>query len=328
MIDFLAWEPQFADHLAPIYLALPNDLRGDFMVHRSVAQRAAEWGITPTDAGDRSRPIVVASYGDQRRARKLGRRTIARLEHGAGQSYFGDPRFGGNASYSGGRDCHDVGLFLCPNETSAERWHDAYPAAEVAVVGCPKLDYLPSKDPHEPLTVAVSFHFDINVIPETRSAFPAFRGVLPALAERFRVIAHAHPKGVDLMLRPYVRMGLEVVTDFAEVCRRADVYCVDNSSTLFEFASTGRPVVVLNDPGFRREVQHGLRFWDAAHVGVNANGPAELLPAVERALLDAEEQQEAREAALRIVYAHRSGGAERAAQAIMTWTGLGVEVAA
>lgn len=328
MIDFQAGEVQFIDHLAPIYLALPPALRGDFLVHHGLRARAQAWGITAVPRVEYTeRPIVVASYGDQKRVRRQGRKVIARAEHGAGQSYHGDSRFGGNSSYPGGRDCHDVSLFLCPNEQSADRWQDAYPHAAVEVVGCPKLDYLPAKEPG-PVTVAVSFHFDINIIPETRWAWPAYRPVLPALAQQFAVIAHAHPKGIGLLHRYYQRLGIEVAPDFADVCRRADVYVVDNSSTAFEFAATGRPVVLLNIPAYRRDVSHGLRFWDAAHVGLQCDRPEDLPVVVSAALEDRPEQQAAREDALGRVYAYRSGGAQRAAAALMAWAGSRVEVAA
>ena len=107
--------------------------------------------------------------------------------------------------------------------------------------------------------------------------------------------------------------------DFADVCRRADVYITDNSSTLFEFAATGRPVVVLNAPEFRRNVNHGLRFWEAATVGVQVDHPRDLVAAVASALEDPEPSQNAREAALAIVYTYRSGGASRAAAALSDW---------
>ena len=57
--------------------------------------------------------------------------------------------------------------------------------------------------------------------------------------------------------------------DFDEVMERSTLYICDNSSTLYEFASTGRPVVVLNAPWFRRDIEHGLRFWEHADVGVS-----------------------------------------------------------
>jgi hypothetical protein len=324
MIDVLVSETQFVEHTAPIWLALPPEARGSFAAHRSIRGKPADWGITATDGGP-ARPVLVASYGDQKRARRLGYRRIARIEHGAGQSYHADSRFGANASYAGGRDCHDVSLFLCPNDYSAERWQAAYPGATVEIVGCPKLDTLPAKEPG-PLTVALSWHFDINLIPETRSAFPAYRPYLADLAKRYNVIGHGHPKGLGTIYRYLMRAGIEVVADFAEVCRRADLYAVDNSSTLFEFASTGRPVVVLNDPGFRKDVHHGGRFWSWADVGPQVDIPATIGDVIEQAF--SEDWTARREAVLAEVYPVRTGAARLAAEALMEWAGVGQAVAA
>jgi len=128
--------------------------------------------------------------------------------------------------------------------------------------------------------------------------------------------------------RHFRRMGIEIVQDFSEVCRRADLYVCDNSSTLFEFASTGRPVVVLNDPQFRREVNHGGRFWTWATVGYQCDRPEDLIPTVERALLDPPAQQAERERVLDLAYAYRTAGAQRASDALLAWAGVGQEVAA
>jgi UDP-N-acetylglucosamine:LPS N-acetylglucosamine transferase len=97
------------------------------------------------------------------------------------------------------------------------------------------------------------------------------------------------------------------------------VYVCDNSSTIYEFAATGRPVVVLNGPHYRRDVHHGLRFWDAADVGIQVDHPRDLPDAIEEALRDPEPRRRAREAALGIVYAHRTGAAQRAAAALTDW---------
>lgn len=327
MIDVQAGEVQFVDHLAPVYLALPPEQRGEFITQHGIRDRVEGWGIhgAPRIA-DMDRPVVVASYGDQKRARRQGRKQIVRLEHGAGQSYWGDSRFAGNASYAGGRDCQDVGLFLCPNEQSADRWRDVYPAADVEVVGCPKLDLLPTRG-EGPLTVAISFHFNIPIIPETFWAWPSYRFALPALAERFKVIAHAHPKAMPFIERHYRRADIEIVQNFAEVCERADVYACDNSSTLFEFAATGRPVVPLNSPDYRRSVSHGGRFWDWATVGLQCERPGDLIATIERALDDPPEVRAERERIVSLVYPVR-GAAQRAADAILAWTGAAREVAA
>ena len=119
--------------------------------------------------------------------------------------------------------------------------------------------------------------------------------------------------------RRYQREGIEAVRDFRDVCRRADVYVCDNSSTLFAFAATGRPVVVLNPPWYDRRVDHGLRFWDAADVGVQCNDPRELGPAINEALHDTPGQKRRREAALELVYAYRTGAAQRAADVLQEW---------
>jgi hypothetical protein len=328
LIDFQAGEPQFVDHLASVYLALPPEHRGDFITISSLRSRVLSWGIDSIARIEHlERPIVVCSYGDQKKVRRQGRKTIARMEHGAGQSYFGDSRFAGSPSYAGGQDCHDVGLFLCPNEYSANKWRVAYPNAEVEVVGCPKLDSLPAKG-SGPLTVAISFHFNIPIIPETVGSWMHYRSSLPALAGRFTLIAHAHPKAMPMIQRHFTRLGIEVVQDFAEVCQRADLYVCDNSSTLYEFASTGRPVVVLNDPGFRRDIYHGGRFWDWATVGYQVDNSSDLVPIIERALTDPTEQQTERERVVGLAYAYRAGGAERAADALLQWAGVAEKAAA
>jgi len=307
LIDFSAGEPQFVDHLAPVYLALPPQYRGDFIVMSSLRSRVQAYGIDGLARIDHpERPIVVCSYGDHKRARRQGRKLIARMEHGAGQSYFGDMRFGGNSSYAGGKDCQDASLFLCPNDYSADRWQAAYPNARVEVVGCPKLDDLPAKQ-DGPLTVAISWHFNIPLIPETFWTWPYYRSALPVLAERFNLIAHAHPKAMPMIQRYFLRYGVEVVADFADVCKRADLYIADNTSTLFEFASTGRPVVVMNSPDMRRDVHHGGRYWDWATVGLQCERPADLPAIVEQALADPPEVSAERERVLGLVYPYRTG---------------------
>jgi 3-deoxy-D-manno-octulosonic-acid transferase len=125
-------------------------------------------------------------------------------------------------------------------------------------------------------------------------------------------------KGRQLADR-YREFGIEPVQSFAEVCRRADVLVFDNTSAGFAFAATGRPVVVMNSPRYDRRVHHGLRFWDAANVGVNCDDPTTLGDCIDQALADNAEQQANREAALSLVYAYRTGAAKRAADALMDW---------
>lgn len=280
-----ARRPHYAAHLAPIAAHLPADL--------DVA--------------------LAASYLDLCHARRAGERRIVLAQHGAGQSYSDR-----HAAYPGGEDNGDVGLFLVPNEHAAGRWRAAYPDARVEVVGCPRLDDLPARPGRPGRTVAFTFHWDASHHPEAASAFAWYRDMIPAVAREFPVIGHGHPRRRDLP-RWYAKRGIRHVPDFDDVCREADVLVFDNTSAGFEFAATGRPVVVLNAPTYRRDVSHGLRFWDAAHVGVQVDSPHDLLPAIRRALEYRPEDIAAREDALEEVYTYRHGAAKRAADAIVRW---------
>lgn len=330
-LDALAYEVQFLVHLAPVWRTLPPGVRGAFYVDPSLVERAAHLGIEavarprpshkPTRPEPRfdGPPALVASYGDIKEGRRLGYGPFVFLEHGAGQSYGSRS----NGSYAGGPDRADNELVLVPSEACAAIWRAAYPAARVEVVGCPKLDSLSRKETRdEPPVVAISFHWPANGFsPYAGTAFGHYRDRLAPLAKRYRVIGHAHPKGdwPVRMERAYRRAGIEFVADFEDVCRRADVYVCDNSSTIFEFAATGRPVVLLNARHWQRGAGPGLRFWDAADVGINVWPGDDLSAAIDEALTDPPEHQAAREAALAKVYGVRSGGAELAAATITDW---------
>lgn len=317
-IDALAFEPQFLDHIAPVWRSLPDDVRGTLYVAPELTLRSSARGTTatpidpiPIRASSRAPSAMpgdgpmalAASIGDIKVGRRMGYRRFVFIEHGAGQAYDGDKLSRRHPSYSGGADREDVGLFLVPNEYSASRWRAAYPDARVVIVGSPHVGDLPDKE-DDRVVVALSFHWPAPVAPEARTAIGYYGPVLRDVANTFDVIGHGHPKGdwQDRMDRWYRKAGIMMVRDFDEVCRRASVYVCDNSSTLFEFAATGRPVVVLNHPDYRRNVHHGLRFWDAAHVGVNVDRPSDLIPMIRTALVDPPDVRARREDALKIVY--------------------------
>lgn len=346
-LDAMAHEPQFLDHLAPVWHALDPSIRGRFLVDPGLMERATgkgidaepvDWPRLPSQPPPRfdGPPMLLASYGDMKVGRRLGYGPFVFMEHGAGQSYAGDPRRPESVisgSYAGGPDRDDVALFLVPGEHPAKRWRDAYPNARVEIVGCPRLDSLPERVPNGDWPViAISFHWDtpMRMGPEGQNALGEYLPALGPLADHYNVIGHAHPKGdwPERMRRIYDRYRIPFVRDFDDVCRRADVYVCDNSSTIYEFAATGRPVVLLNSQHYRRDIEHGIRFWDAAHVGVQCDRPADLLDAVELATADLPEQQRAREDALSIVYGVRTNGAAYAATAITEWLASRVEVAA
>lgn len=341
-IDAVANESQFVDHLAPVWLALPPELRGAFIVDPPLLERARAKGIEAVaqaplqiSRGARiapnvgaARPALVASYGDVKEARRFGYGPLAFMEHGAGQSY--GPSNPASGSYAGGLDRSDNELILAPNATCADTWRQAYPGARVEVVGCPRLDGLPRRVPGPGPVVAFSFHGPWPPAAYGGNAWTDYLPVMPRIRDRFDVIGHAHPgQGWGgKMARSYQRLGIPFVADFDDVCRQADVYVCDNSSTLPEFASTGRPVVLLNARHWHRKGGIGGRFWDWAHLGINVWPGDDLVAAVEEALADAPERQAGREDALNLVYQPRAGGAAIAAAAITDWLGTNVEVAA
>jgi hypothetical protein len=321
-IDFYASERHFLDHLAPVWLALPAIRRGSFYVSAHLVEHAARRGVeaVPMCTKDNGQgPAVVAAYGDLLKLTKMGgERPLVLFEHGAGFT-FGTK----HTSYAGGSQARKwVSLFVVPNKYAERANKRTFHNAPQAVVGCPKLDawhVQPAKPRGDPPVVAVSFHWDCKVAPETRSAFAHFQPALAQLAQSgYKVLGHGHPRIMPVLVPIYESLGIEVVRDFEDVLARADVYVNDASSTLYEFASLDRPVVVLNSPLYRRNVKFGLRFWEHSDVGVNCDDPKDLLGAIAEALRDSPEQQAKRKAAVDAAYKFHDGTAgQRAANAIL-----------
>ncbi len=323
----------YAEHLWPIWEALPERLRGASWS----TQHGRWWGEPLAGAGDAAAhpgPLLVASHGDAVSAAARGRELVY-VEHGAGQTYEGDPAGAGAAGLSGSTDraMRRVVMFICPNETVASRWRERYDVPAV-VVGCPKMDRWHRNRlvvPGQRLVVAVTFHWDSSLVPETMTAWPEYNPVLPELAawcaaNDVDLVGHGHPRIWPRIERRWDELGVPAIRQLGDVFDRASVLVADNTSAMYEFASLGRPVVVLNSQHYRRDVEHGLRFW--SHVpGLEVDDPAELvgaygwgvLPTVVAALRqDVLLGDERRQAAVAAAYAHTDGhAAERAADAIV-----------
>jgi len=245
-VTVVASQPHYRAHIAPVWDALPGWCRG----------------------GDEARQVLVAGYADLRRVRS---RAVCMMEHGAGQSYQGVS----HGSYAGGHGRDHVSLFLYPHERVMERNVWRYPNAEHRVVGCPRLDVLWEQRRRgdglrDGGTVAVSFHWRCQLVAEAGTAFDDWRLEVERLvASGVKVLGHGHPRMMGELAPWWESLGVEVVADWGEVVERADVFVCDNSSTIFEAAAVGLPVVVLNGSGWRRHVEHGLRFWSESDVGPN-----------------------------------------------------------
>jgi hypothetical protein len=293
-------------------------------------------------------PILVCSVKDLQTVIRAGYKHIAFMEHGVGITY------GSHSAYAGGRGARtQVELFLAPNEIVQRKTLRALPNAKSVVVGTPKMDeWTPPPAPPQMITfgegrkvVCISFHWNgSGVAPEAGTAFQHFKRMLPILARwrGFHVLGHGHPRAMKRLRAEYEKLGIEVVEDFNEVMRRADVYVCDNSSTIYEFCVTGKPVVLLNAPEYRKNVHSGIRFWDYTDVGPCIDDPNELLGAVLHALTplstplsrstetspqkDGEstailggEWYEARAKAVRELYPFLGESAERAARVLREW---------
>lgn len=282
VVDFAASMPHYVDHLLPLWEALPEERRGIFVApgQRGSARRLVR----------RRNVTVVASHGDLNLYVADGRRAVM-IEHGAGQSYGGDwaARVARHRAYAGGVGRHGVDLFLHPGPHPAARDRAAYPAARVEVVGALRHGRLATVDRPAPgRVVAFTFHWDCRVCPETRSAWPEYAAAVRAEVRSGRwdeVLLHAHPRlWGDVSSGAGARTGATLVRSFDEVLERVHVLAGDNTTALFDWAALRGPTVVLNSAGYRRDVEHGLRFWSHAGIGPMVDGPAGVGDALEEAL--------------------------------------------
>jgi len=348
-IDFFARRAHFVDHLAPVWHALPMDARGLFHAPASLSDYVAGLGIEinplrparkfepleviPTGAG----PILSCAYGDMRMAMKGAKRKHILMEHGVGLTFH-------HPAYAGGKGSRELAsFFLAPNSLVAGKTARAIAGARQKVVGTPKMDkYMPpspalppnaeeriqGKGAKEKPVVCIAFHWDgSQVAPEAGNAWRHYQGVLSSLAHEsgFTLIGHGHPRAIDEFAKVYEKLGIEVVRSFDDVMQRADVYVNDCSSTMYEFCVTGKAVVILNAPQFRKYVSFGLRFWDYADVGPQVEGPDGLLRAIERVLVAPEIYEEARMQAVADLYPFLGQSAVRAAGALSSFVNGGCD---
>ena len=301
-VDFVAVWQHYADHIRPVYDALPAEFRGQF-----VSDVTPGLGPLTVVASDRDRAACVM-------------RPVVRMEHGIGMSYAGVD----HGSWPGGRRQTNVVAFLAPNETCADRWREAYPRIRPEVVGVPRMDawrrFGPTPRAERPV-VCFSWHWDCTVSPEAGWAFPEYRQAVRRLA-RWRpdleVVIHSHPLARPAIEKWAVAAGLRYLKSFDEVLATADVYAADTSSTIYEFAALDRPVILMNSGAYRRDVRHGIRFWDWSDVGVNvwSRRPRDLVAAVDEALED--DFAKARRRATVALFPHLGAATTRATRAIIS----------
>ena len=312
----LRWNGRFAAYAATAWCQR----------HLQPVARAGGWPLS-NDLKTRfaGELVIVSSAADEKAALAAGAWGTVLMEHGAGQSYQ-DPMLPADSVWRGGRGlAQGRKLFLAPGQLLAKRHRDAHPHIPVEVIGSPAMDVWQGRQwlPTRPRpVVCLSGHWDCQTLPETRSAWPWVKEALPELAAdpRWELILHHHPferqQVLDEKLATCQRLGIRLEPSWQEVLESVDLFVTDNSSTLYEFAATGRPVVALNPPWYRRSARHGLRFWQ--HVpGLQVHDLTSLNATVAEALTDPPAAQAVRREAVLAAFTWLDGRAtERAVQAI------------
>lgn len=304
-VDFIAREPHHRHHAKAVYDALPLKYRGVFSSSIADISRSG------------NRFCAAFSYGDLKLANDLNRKTIY-ADHGVG--FFFNTEHPAYAGSTAGRE--NCILRLSPNEMHANREREVL-TCPIEVVGVPVMDKWANVHGNVPIhnpKIAISFHWDGRVVPETRSALAHYVSILPELKKHFTLLGHGHPRIMDRMERIYRTHKIPVERDFDKVLEWCDVYISDASSTIYQAAFAKKAVVLLNCPHYRKDVEHvgNPRFWKYADIGPQVDSPRELVPAIKDAVLNHHKYQPRIKETIQAVFAYTDGKcAERAAKAII-----------
>lgn len=300
--------PHLVNHLAPIYLALPDELKGLFFARDKGVERCRYFGIEPTRMRrlNKNDICVVASHNEYRQSSPA---QVIYVNHGAGQTYQAEGRNANNPSYSGGTDRDRAILFICPSERDAEVNRLGHPQAEAVAAGVPYLDRFHGHVSPKDGPIGITWHADIRYVSETRTAFPHYKQALIDLirSREFDIIGHCHPRAERNFKEFWRAHGVRYEPDYFKVLEESSLLVVDNSSSLYEAAALDKPVAVLSAPWYRRHVHHGLRFWDQIP-GVHIEEPDQLASGIRLALSDPPDMQARRREVVQHVYGNLIDG--------------------
>lgn len=325
-ISAYATHESYWRHLAPIV----DELRARGVEVTTWSRRGKPWG--PAAYARRALVddiVLTASWVD---AHEWRDRVVVYVEHGAGQTYD-TPITRLSKGYPGGDELGHVELFLCPSERVADLWRARY-VARAEVVGCPALDGLSSAErgprreggrtgtnPSPRPVVAFTCHWRMggDELPEGMPALPLYLEAIAGLD--VDVLGHSHPRIRSQMQREFEQLGIRFEPDPDVVLSSIDLLVADNTSLMYEAAALDVPVLALNAPFYRRDVEHGLRFWQYVP-GLQCDEPAHLASSIDVALRDGPVLKRLRARAARAAYDLLDGrAAARAADAILTLEG-------
>lgn len=309
-VDFIATREHYVDHLLPLWRELAPEERGCFFVPPELYPRLVAQGV-PVN-GELQRDVVVAASWPDIRGARAQMKVL--MEHGVGQTYH-ESNF--NPHYAGAPGRGSVDLFLAPNQRVLDLNKKATPLSMHELVGSPRMDRWFTTPGAPKDCVAISFHWRCRLVNECQSAFDHFKPAILPLSKSVRLVGHSHPTLWNEASGWYHRNGINHLRHFESIINLCSVYICDNSSTIYEFAALDRPVVVLNSPAYRRNLNHGLRFWEYADVGIQCNDPIDLVRCVDKAREDPPEVAERRREITEALFPVRDGTASaRAAEAI------------
>jgi hypothetical protein len=269
-IHAYASEAHYVEHLSAIWKHLPLQLQGSFFT------------VPGRFNGEADDVFMLAGFND---VTDVLNNRIIYVEHGAGQKYAGIKEDFARR-YHGGQHPNRVVAYISPRQEVADSW--GRPAFAAGSPVCDPYQLFPETmtDPYNPDShpvAVITFHFDApQICPELHSAFDHYADKMPEIVaalqhQGYTVWGHRHPR-FERLRGYWDKLGLyEATVD--EVRRYASIVIADNTSVLFEAMYLQRQTIALNAPWFRRDVEHGLRFWDHAPLD-QVDGPDGLIELV------------------------------------------------
>ena len=286
--------PHYRRHVEAVWKHLPDDIKGTIVT--TTLRGAPEEDV-----------LMVGSRSDVDLALKHrqhnGYRVIY-VEHGAGQCYRGHPLAAQHPHYHGGIHPRNVIGYISPRRDVAESWSEPGFAA-----GCPALDGF-EREP-QPIA-AITFHWDAHMVcSEARTARPHYIERFEDIARwafdaGFQLVGHRHPKDrrAEKIWRNF---NIRFEPDYEHILRHASVLIADNTSLMYEAALLDIPVIALNAPWYRKDVEHGLRFW--SHVpGIQVDDADQLLTIALNEYVSDDPTAQMRHEAVKYCYGTNVGG--------------------
>lgn len=266
---------QYKNHSRPLYNTL----------HKIVDVELLENDYVPRSK--RNNYFITFGYGDY--IKLLGYNIpgdrIIYAEHGVCEFYWEDetkvPVSGwGSITFS---EVDKPLIHLAPNQRACDIFSRSHRSV---VTGVYETDWI--KDwkfnRNKVPIVCLSSHWNQRGNVYTSSYFDHyFNKIRTAVCKRlgWELVLHGHPRNSGKLKYRAYSENLRWIKDFKEVVETCDIYICDNSSSIFSFASSHKPVILLNPPNVTMDTtpSFNFRFWEHADIGIhiNFNDPIDII---------------------------------------------------